>query len=497
MAARYLSIGDTMIVSLGNSRGEYIVRYVGPEGIFISPENEPKKLTQIVNTNIGLRIVGDLTTEYQFEFRETLPATESPIVKSPQSSTSPQPVERTIDNMLTEEEKYIADICSRVSVNPRAEVTVGEIEQMRQFAQRYQYPEITDTLNSRRMFCQTTLENILIKLEPDLDTGKFGLNLGRHYRAIKEREEGDRLQREREQEQRQRELFERAERIRKVELIKNAKQILRSNRKLAIRNRYIDRSVCRPQIINDLQGLPIIDPNLTGRRVLVSKDHWRAMAHRQPVSLNQYPQILEEIRRRFRVDGEDLDNSQIRGVLGDARIRALLGDVVLEAPSQYHLKITSNTAMQYPTFAQISGYHDNGDHGTVVKVSEEVMSDLDNYTGLVTISDCILEPVETINLFLYRNGDIGMINEDQIKERLIDHLSNAGAVIVGDVINISVGTEMSYSVDKLITRSGEVYAAAISPVSTDVKISLDAEKTEDLQAEIGRITGETIDLQML
>lgn len=496
MPARDLIVGDLAILTIGDARVNFVVRRIERDGIYISPANNFTNMRKLVMTNLGFRIEDDLNTDYKITFAED-PVKQAPIVKSPThvQQKRHEDVARTIDTMLTSDEKEIAEICATLSINPRTDIDQEKIDKMRQFGELNSLPELTDTLYSRRVYCNEMLEKVINKLDPTFDAGKIGANLGRHYNVIRDNEEADRVRRIQAREERERLERERLEIIRKTELIERAKEKIRSDRQTELKMTFHNTVICPDNlIIRNVGALPIIDRTLLGRRVLISQDYWRSLFNRQPVDLHVRTAIANEIRRNYNIDIAMMDNTQIRGLLGDDMIHELIGDVTLDIPQQIHLKIEPEDLTS--SFALISGFHNEGDD--IIKISEITNNDVGGW-GAVNISDCPLDQIDTIGLLLLRNGDIPDINEDFIKSSLVDQIADVGILTVGDTLDVTIDqTKLSYVIEKLTTVNGtDVIAAAIPPIGTDVKILLNIEKKEDLKAKIEQQIGEDVDVDML
>lgn len=146
-----------------------------------------------------------------------------------------------------------------------------------------------------------------------------------------------------------------------------------------------------------------------------------------------------------------------------------------ESPSTY-LKIINKNNI---TYSLINGYHEDGEALLYVSSSFNSISDI------ITIQDCNLDTIKSISLLLLydKSNDISSLNDNIVKDLLIEYLSELRILKLGHIIYILYDNNISlfYRIEKIITVNDiNINIGKISPISDDISIEVLFETKQDL-----------------
>ena len=511
--------GDRIKISLDGKSNEFEVILAEDREIVVSPIGNPSSQTGLFRTSAGWKIVGAEKVNYQFELipQSQAPSLPAP-VPSPAPTPSPAPVPVKSPRKMSDDNA--AKICSQLILNPKSQVESSDLEKLSEYAATAGFGKLEDNLRSKRDICEKVLQKVVQAQNPDLNVQRINVqNLARQYQSSQAQQIERQAQAEKEAlAKAEREAKEQEDRRKQARLksLQEARQEAIQDRSKFIRRSATIRSSClrAGKFIYGFSNYRVfVDPELIGRRVRLPENQWQKIfseaeehlvpaGEQAPANLIDNPLIQEALMEIIGPDFMEmgLDNQGVVELLGQDMVQALAPEFQA-APRPIHAQFYLKIDIAEPIYAVIEGPHADGED--ILFVSQQLEGEFERiYNPKVTrVTECSLHPIKELNIELLRFPELESadVNEDVLKNLLIDKIVEYGILIAGDILTLEVDKySFKYLIKKITnTEDQVVYAAGVPQVIQDIRVLLDIQSKEQAKEMIeSRYTGE-IDLDYI
>ena len=407
----------------------------------------------------------------------------------PESKGIQPPLPQQITDRISPE--IVADICTDFILR-RQQLDLEKRTRLRSFAQSSNLQMSEDD----RTLCDSVLRSVVAKESPGINIERMNLqNLSRQHEFFKEQkkkseEELKELKEEGEiiKEQTERTERENIRRINLTRLILQAKGEILGEEITQLRLSYAGKHDCKNVSTISPEGfvsiLPLIDERLQGHRISIPIEYWKGIFERF-TGITRSRLIQDEVARLVGHFPGDWNDEQIMTFLGEDRVTELIGP---RPTGPVYMQLSSVNI----TYALIAESHENDDF---VYISPLTAAELGNINSPITLRDCVIDSVDTIELKLLRSR-LGQDTDVELtKAKIIDQIAELGLLTIGDVIMILIeDIQLVYYVQRLITSDkSEVYVASLPAVASDVNVAMVFETKEEFLAKLRLKIKEPID----